>query len=94
MLGELKLAILQSGMGQTKMAVALGWDPAKLSRIVNEVIPPNSVERAQIAAYLERSESELFPKTNASARRRRRLPRAQTAPLTERRLNAKLPSAP
>jgi len=56
----LKLKMLQRGIRQTRMAVAMGWDPAKLSRIVNEVVPPSDAERKSIAKYLKASEDELF----------------------------------
>jgi hypothetical protein len=33
MLLRLKMALLRTGVRQTRMAFDLGWDPAKLSRI-------------------------------------------------------------
>lgn len=60
MLLSLKLMMLQKGVRQTRMAVAMGWDPAKLSRIVNEVVAPSDAERKSIAKYLEANETELF----------------------------------
>ena len=60
MLIFLKLAMLRQGIRQTQMAVALGWDPAKLSRIVNEVIVPTDAERAKIAQHLGTTEAERF----------------------------------
>jgi len=42
------------------MAVDLSWDPAKLSRIVNELLVPTPEDRAAIAAYLQLSEAKLF----------------------------------
>jgi transcriptional regulator with XRE-family HTH domain len=58
----LKVAMLRLGVQQTRMAVALGWDPAKLSRIVHEVVTPSDEERKVIAKYLGASEDELFLK--------------------------------
>jgi transcriptional regulator with XRE-family HTH domain len=63
MLMALKLAMVGKGIHQTRMAVDLGWDPAKLSRIVNEVTIPTAAERALIAEHLEISEGELFPQS-------------------------------
>jgi hypothetical protein len=60
MLMNLKLAILRKGIRQTRMAVDLGWDPAKLSRIVNQIVAPTATERALIAAHLEIAEGQLF----------------------------------
>jgi transcriptional regulator with XRE-family HTH domain len=60
MLLELKLALVRKGVRQTRMAVELGWDPAKLSRIVNEVLEPTPEDRIAIANYLQLSEGELF----------------------------------
>jgi hypothetical protein len=42
------------------MAVDLGWDPAKLSRIVHEVTKPSPRDRQAIARYLDMGEVELF----------------------------------
>lgn len=60
MLISLKVAMLQKGIRQTRMAVELGWDPAKLSRIVNEVVAPGAEERKAVATYLNVGEDELF----------------------------------
>ena len=60
MLVALKFEILRRGIRQTRMAVQLGWDPAKLSRIVNEIAKPSDADRRAIAAYLKKSESGLF----------------------------------
>ena len=60
MLIALKLALLDKGLRQTRMAVDLGWDPAKLSRIVNELRSPSPGDRKAIASYLQMDESELF----------------------------------
>ncbi len=64
---QLKLAMLRKGIRQTRMAIELGWDPAKLSRIVNEIVEPTADEKEAIAQYLGTQQSELFtecPATN------------------------------
>lgn len=60
MLLKLKLALLSKGVRQTRMAVELGWDPAKLSRIINQTIDPTPREKNAISAYLRVPESKLF----------------------------------
>lgn len=60
MLLELKLALVRKQIKQTYMAVELGWDPAKLSRIVNGVLVPSSKDRVAIAQYLGLSQDEIF----------------------------------
>ena len=60
MLMTLKVEILRRGIRQSQMAVALGWDPAKLSKIINQAIQPTDLDRKAIAGYLARSEHELF----------------------------------
>ena len=60
MLLELRMQMLKKGIRQTKMAFDLGWDPAKLSRIVNGLKRPTAVEREAIAAYMGLAEPELF----------------------------------
>ena len=57
---RLKVAMLSKGVRQTRMAVELGWDPAKLSRIVNQIVVPTPADRQAIATYLGMSEAELF----------------------------------
>lgn len=57
---HLKMTLLESGIRQTQMAVDLGWDPAKLSRIVNQLHTPSPDERKRIAQYLGRNEEALF----------------------------------
>jgi hypothetical protein len=49
MLLNLKIAILERGVRQSRMAVELGWDPAKLSRIVNEISQATHEERKAIS---------------------------------------------
>jgi len=61
MLVELKMALLRKGIKQTRMAVELGWDPAKLSRIVNEIGPLTAQDRQAIADYIGEEEADLFP---------------------------------
>ena len=70
MLFDLKVELVRQGIRQTRMAVDLGWDPAKLSRIVNEALLPTPEDRAAIAEYLKQSESELF-EGNTSEKRKR-----------------------
>jgi transcriptional regulator with XRE-family HTH domain len=60
MLLGLKMAMLQQRKRQTRMAVDLGWDPAKLSRIVNEITPPSVEDRRAICSYLKVAERDLF----------------------------------
>lgn len=60
MLVELKVILLRRGIRQTRMALELGWDPAKLSRIINETKIPSINDRAAIAAYLNEDEAKLF----------------------------------
>ena len=60
MLIKVKLALLEKGVRQTRMAVDLGWDPSKLSRIVNELAIPSADDKKAIANYLAVPESSLF----------------------------------
>jgi transcriptional regulator with XRE-family HTH domain len=60
MLLELRMEMLKRGIRQSRMAFDLGWDPAKLSRIVNGLKPPTADEREAIAAYVGLAEAELF----------------------------------
>ncbi len=76
MLLGLKMALLRQGKKQTRMAVDLGMDPARLSRIVHELAAPNPTERNAIAAYLGLDEENLFaqewqPQTHHAANVRR-----------------------
>jgi transcriptional regulator with XRE-family HTH domain len=59
---QLKIAMLQRGVRQTRMAFEIGMDPAKLSRIVNGVAIPSPDDRRKIASYLEMNEATLFEK--------------------------------
>ena len=61
MLIALKIAMLRKGVRQTRMAMELGWDPAKLSRIVNQVAQVTEAERTAIAEYLGEPKRDLFP---------------------------------
>jgi transcriptional regulator with XRE-family HTH domain len=75
MLLGLKMTILQKGVGQTRMAIDLGMDPATLSRILHQTRVPTDHERRAIASYLGVPESELFPSsigTVASVGQKRR----------------------
>ena len=69
MLIDLKVAMLKQGVRQSRMAVELGWDPAKLSRIVNEITVPKEGERKAIADYLGTPECEVFRHEALSATR-------------------------
>ena len=60
MLMDLKLALVRQGIRQTRMAVALGWDPAKLSRIVNGIVEPKQEDRLAISRFLNLPEESLF----------------------------------
>jgi len=63
MLLKLKMALLANGVRQARMALDLGWDPAKLSRIINETFTPTPEDRLAIAKYLSLPESTLFSDT-------------------------------
>ena len=67
MLIGVKIAMLKQGIRQTRMAVDLGWDPAKLSRIVNQITVPKEDERQAIADYLGVPEAEVFLRETLSA---------------------------
>lgn len=60
MIVPLKLQILTRGTRQYRMAVELGWDPTKLSRIIQQRVEPSPQEKKAIAQYLEVAESEIF----------------------------------
>lgn len=66
MLTELKVAIIRRGVGQSRMAIALGWDPSKLSRIVNGLTIASVSDRKAIANYLGIHEAELFAASKTS----------------------------
>ena len=57
----LKLAFLEKGDSQIKAALALGWDPSKLSKAINGWVQLKSEERKALAEYFGKSENELFP---------------------------------
>ncbi len=61
MLLKLKMTLLSRGVRQTRMALDLGWDPAKLSRIIHQTLEPTPRDRNAIAEYLKLPESRLFP---------------------------------
>jgi transcriptional regulator with XRE-family HTH domain len=56
----LKIALVKRGVRQNRMAVDLGWDPAKLSRIIQDITKPAPRDREAIARYLRMGEDELF----------------------------------
>jgi transcriptional regulator with XRE-family HTH domain len=66
MLITLRIAMLRKGIRQNRLALELGWDPAKLSRIINGLAVPTASERAAIAAYLHEEEGKLFEAVNPS----------------------------
>jgi transcriptional regulator with XRE-family HTH domain len=61
MLLKLKMTLLRKEVRQTRMALDLGWDPAKLSRIIHQTLEPTPQDRNAIAEYLKLPESRLFP---------------------------------
>jgi transcriptional regulator with XRE-family HTH domain len=61
MLLKLKMTLLRKEVRQTRMALDLGWDPAKLSRIIHQTLEPSREDRNAIAEYLQLPESRLFP---------------------------------
>ena len=66
MLLSLKVAMLQRGIKQYRIAVDLGWDPAKLSRIINQIAVPTAEDRKAIAYYLATEEADLFTENHQS----------------------------
>lgn len=66
MLVTIKMLMIQRGIRQWKMAVDLGWDPSRLSKIVNQVTPPTPQDRAAIAKYLGEDEAMLFGEATSS----------------------------
>ena len=63
----LKLALLKKGEPQYKVAAKLGWDPTKLSRIVQDVTKPTAEDRQAIARYLQMNEEDLFTHSEVSS---------------------------
>lgn len=63
---QLKLAFFERGVRQIEAAIALGMDPARLSKIVNGWVFPTTHERQALSNYLRRGEAELFPGRSAS----------------------------
>jgi hypothetical protein len=68
MLVALKIAMLKKGVRQTRMAVELGSDPARLSRIVNQVGALTVQERRAMADYVGENEADLFPEKVTAAK--------------------------
>lgn len=56
----LKIAILQNGSRQYKIAAAVNIYPARLSRIINGIVKASEIERQAIAKYLGKPEVLLF----------------------------------
>ena len=76
MLVPLKIAILQNGARQYKIAAAVNIDPARLSRIINGISEASEEERQAIAKYLGEPETKLFgelPPLLGDRKRSRRL---------------------
>jgi hypothetical protein len=57
----LKLFFIEEGIRQIKAARDLGWDPSKLSKIVNGWLDPKPEERRALADYTGKAEGVLFP---------------------------------
>ena len=64
----MKIAMLKKGVRQTRMAVELGWDPARLSRIVNQGGALTVQERRAMADYVGENEADLFPENVTAAK--------------------------
>ena len=63
----LKVALIERGMKQFDLSRLLGVDPAKVSRIVNGWIEPDTDTKFQISRYLGKSVGELFPESERGA---------------------------
>lgn len=61
----LKIAIVESGKKQRRIASLTRISEPRLSHIVRGRIEPNDDERARIARVLERPVDQLFPDTAA-----------------------------
>jgi len=57
---ELKKAIIEKGVSQFTICLALGWDPSKFSKLVHGWKMPSPEERKALASFLGRDETELF----------------------------------
>ena len=64
---DLKIAMIRRGVRQNHMALELGWDPAKLSRIMNGMKVPTAEERCAISKYLKLPESDIFPEPESKS---------------------------
>ena len=58
----LKIAFVSKGIKQIKAANDLGFDPAKLSKIINGWITPTLQEKKVLSKYLDAPIRELFNK--------------------------------
>ncbi len=59
----LKVAILESGLTQRRVAQRLGISDSRMSNIVLGVHEPSDAMRRAMAKLLRRDESALFPQT-------------------------------
>ena len=62
MRSQLKLAILESGVPQYRLAADIKCNPSHLSNIVRGKYEPDGLEKELIAQRLGRPVQELFPK--------------------------------
>jgi hypothetical protein len=62
----LKMAFVSKGIKQIKAAKDLGFDPAKLSKIINDWIKPTSQEKQVLSEYLDIPIRKLFNKKKAN----------------------------
>lgn len=58
----LKIAFVSKGIRQIKASKDLGFDPAKLSKIINGWIKPTLQERQALSEYLDIPIQKLFNK--------------------------------
>jgi transcriptional regulator with XRE-family HTH domain len=61
MLLHLKIAILQRGISQAKLAQAIGRTPAHVSRLIHGHVRARARDRRRISAFLGTPEGDLFP---------------------------------
>lgn len=64
---DLKIAMIRRGVRQNHLALELGWDPAKLSRIMNGMKVPTAEERRAISDCLKLPEAEIFPQAESKS---------------------------
>lgn len=56
----LKIAIMKSGYTQARIALAIGRDPAWLSKVIGGYLNPSQADQAKIAKLLKVSQDDLF----------------------------------